>query len=1597
MKILCVFPGMKSFKIESRLLSGRRQTFILAGLLVAATLPALPANLQWTTNSGAISDGPGTWNQGSASVTTGSGAWYNGTSYGDTMQSGDNVTFGGGPAGAAGTITIGTGGVSPKNITLTNANGAKGYTLGNAGDPAITMTGGWITNTGSGGPTINCPLNGSFACANSGGTLALAGNGNQTANNSVTLAAGTFQIGNNGNSGSLGAAVITNNSALQWKRNNQAIVNISNAVYGTGGVKFIGSGATYIVYSNLFYTGATALQMNASNSPNNLFQLGGSNVLPTNTALSFVQLAFNGSLPTNSQIWDLNGFNQTVGSLAGDQFAVATSEVVTNSSATPVTLTVSGTSKTGYGGLIGGNLSLMLTGGGGLLTLSNTASTYTGSTTISNGTLRLNGSGAIVSPVINLAASAATLDVSTVTGGYSLGSGQTLGGVGVVTGAVTTVAGSVIAPGNAGSVGTLSFSNNLTLNGNLVFKLNKSLAQSNDIVNVLGVISNGGTGTLTVNNLGPVPAAGDKFKLFGSAVGSGGTLTVTSPAGTVFTNNLAVDGSITVLTPHANTNASLASLALTPGTLAPAFTAGEFNYSVTNSFGQTPAVTVVDTDPTATNTLFYNGVSQGALASGVPSGSLALSVGTNVVQVQVTAQDGVTTNLYTVNLIELPRNLTWTTNAGGIYDGSGTWNQGSASLTAGSGAWFDGTNYGTAMQSGDNVIFGGGTLGAAGTITNGTGLNPANITILAPNGGGYTIGTNGLGVPGNPITMSGGLITNNTSAGSAIFACPVNGSFTYAGPNRYVVIANNGNQTPANNVTVNPGSLLQIGNNTAAGSLGQAIITNNGTINVKRSGSVMWSNVVYGAGGMKFWGNGATFVVLSNLFYGGTTTLQPASASSTNTLVQLGGSNVLPTNSALIIAQNSTAPTGSQIFDLNGFNQTVGSLASDQYASGTSEVVTNSSATPATLSSGGTSLTTYGGMIGGNLSLALNGGMLILSNTADTFTGNTLINAGTLALTGGASLTNSGAIVVAGGATFNVAGLSSVFTLAGARSSQTLSNSSVRAVINGTNNCSAGIVSLVFDAANPSFILTNGGMTLSGGSVLQINNTGSALSPGSYLIISNVTSGNAGFVGGSAPSAVTVNGGGIISGTVASLQLGGAGLSLVVAKGNQAIGFTNGPITLAKTYGSAPFADAATNSSGLSLSYSSDNNAVATVNAAGSVTIVSVGTCHIAATNSGGTGYNPVSASQTLTVNPLSVIVSGTRAYDGTATATNAILSITNLAGTDNFTVSGYAGLAGANAGTNAITGTGNLILPGTGRATNYTLAGAGGYVVITNATPAVQLAASIPGTNGYLAGLTFTSTLPAFVASGNVVFLANGTAFGTNAITNGVAGSLVITNLPRGTNTINVQFAGDLPNVLGSTNSLFQIVTNHPPVAGVMAVTRTAGLGAEIALSDLATNWSDPDGDAVGLSAINFTTTNGATLFPIGLATNSDGSYVVANSAYLGYANTSNVPDQISYSISDGFGGTNIGYINITAVTEVTGTNSITAITVGSSNVVTAYGVPGFSYITERSTNLTAGVWVRISTNTTAMNGVISVTDAFADLGGAAPATAFYRLLWQP
>ena len=163
--------------------------------------------------------------------------------------------------------------------------------------------------------------------------------------------------------------------------------------------------------------------------------------------------------------------------------------------------------------------------GSATLTLSNN-NTYTGATTVSAGSLILGASGSVGSSSVLDVASGATLNVSAVTGGFVVGSSQTLRGSGTVVGN-TTVNGA-LQPGN--SPGLLGFNDALTLGSTAAttMEINGTGIRGTayDAVNVGNLLTYDGTLTLT---LGTTFAEGSySFDLFdfGSQTGSFDSVTL---------------------------------------------------------------------------------------------------------------------------------------------------------------------------------------------------------------------------------------------------------------------------------------------------------------------------------------------------------------------------------------------------------------------------------------------------------------------------------------------------------------------------------------------------------------------------------------------------------------------------------------------------------------------------------------------------------------------------------------------------------------------------------------------------------------------------------------------------------------------------------------------------------------------------------------------------------------------------------------------------------------------------------------------------------------------------------------------------------------
>jgi hypothetical protein len=100
-----------------------------------------------------------------------------------------------------------------------------------------------------------------------------------------------------------------------------------------------------------------------------------------------------------------------------------------------------------------------------------------------------------------------------------------------------------------------------------------------------------------------------------------------------------------------SSDATLSALTISDGTLTPAFAAATTAYTDTVPNATTSVtVTPTATDTNATIQVRVNGGGFSGVTSGSPSGALALNVGSNTIDVKVTAQDGTTTQTYTITV-----------------------------------------------------------------------------------------------------------------------------------------------------------------------------------------------------------------------------------------------------------------------------------------------------------------------------------------------------------------------------------------------------------------------------------------------------------------------------------------------------------------------------------------------------------------------------------------------------------------------------------------------------------------------------------------------------------------------------------------------------------------------------------------------------------------------------------------------------------------------------------------------------------------------------------------------------------------------------------
>lgn len=260
-----------------------------------------------------------------------------------------------------------------------------------------------------------------------GGTLHLTGS--LTGNVSVGPA-GNFIIGNGGTTGNF-TGNLANNGLFTFNRSDDT--SFAGVFSGSGSFTKLGQG-TLTFTGSYGFTGQTnllagGLVIGGLLAPTTVFNLSG------------------GTL-------QLSG-NQTIAGLSGTGGSLA----LTGGG----TLLVQQANDTVFGGSISGDGSLTKDGGG-LLSLTG-ASTYTGSTVVSGGTLSVNGS--ITSDVI-------------------VNAGATLGGSGT-TGNVTVNEGGTFNPGN--SIGTIAVAGNLMFGTGSIYAVETNPSGASDRINASGSIS----------------------------------------------------------------------------------------------------------------------------------------------------------------------------------------------------------------------------------------------------------------------------------------------------------------------------------------------------------------------------------------------------------------------------------------------------------------------------------------------------------------------------------------------------------------------------------------------------------------------------------------------------------------------------------------------------------------------------------------------------------------------------------------------------------------------------------------------------------------------------------------------------------------------------------------------------------------------------------------------------------------------------------------------------------------------------------------------------------------------------------------------------
>lgn len=474
-----------------------------------------PYNGPWGSGNNAVFEG------GFGVVAIGSGTVVN-----DITFNSNSWILQGGPLTLAGTT---------QPVINVNANtpafqcslaGSQGFRK--TGSGALRMTG---TNSITGGFVIDGGWLGDDAGAP--GTAAL-NNNHITANVGavgLTLAGGTTTNGG-----------ITINATTLSISNNNSSITVNGAVTGTGGITLNKTGdgqnlVSLLSTANTFtggvdYTGNRSLELNVNSFVDSLapgtgkirFGLGTPSDFNRRNRFALLSGAIAPLTLTNRQFEIASAgsdYPAQIYNNSAQAFTISSDLIVSGTGAKTLELGGDGAGANTFAGkIVNGTATLAVTKSGSGTWVLSGANEYTGITTVSAGTLLING------------------NQSLAIGAIAVNGTSTLGGAGTTGGTVTVAAGAKIAPGNAG-IGTFAIGGGLNISalaggtGTLIFQLDT--VAGSDKITVTGAADIGsgtlGLGDFVFTDEGGLAAG--TYKLITSSAPITGPLDAVDVTGTI--------------------------------------------------------------------------------------------------------------------------------------------------------------------------------------------------------------------------------------------------------------------------------------------------------------------------------------------------------------------------------------------------------------------------------------------------------------------------------------------------------------------------------------------------------------------------------------------------------------------------------------------------------------------------------------------------------------------------------------------------------------------------------------------------------------------------------------------------------------------------------------------------------------------------------------------------------------------------------------------------------------------------------------------------------------------------------------------------------